>query len=272
MAASAEGIRSLDINGVGLELSEQGSGPPLVFLHPGYPLGRMAPEEPVLKHLARSFRVIAPTHPGFGRADAPEWMNAADDLAYLYLDLLEALDLKGAVLAGVSLGGWIAAEMAVKSTQRLSRLVLGNPVGIKVGGPNTRDLVDIYSIFDKEIAELAYADAKLGMPDKSKLSDDDFFYMARSREATARYGWSPYLHDPKLKRRLARIKIPALVLWGMADRIAGESYGLAYAAAIPGAKFVPLRGAGHFPHREKPDEFARSVAAFAEGKELERVS
>ena len=269
--AIARDAGSLTVNGVSLELSERGQGKPLLFLHPGHPSGRLAADAPALAKLANSFRVIAPTHPGFGRAAAPDWMTTVDDLAYFYLDLLDAMDLRGAILVGASLGGWIAAEMAVKSTARLSRLVLANPVGIKTGDRETRDIVDIYSIFDKQIAELAYADAKLGMPDKSKLSEDDFFYMARSREATARYAWSPFMHDPKLKGRLHRIGIPTLVLWGEADKIVGQEYGRAYAAAIPGARFAPMPGAGHFPHLEKPEEFARAVSAFVEGRNPELV-
>ena len=249
-----------------------GSGTPLLFLHPGYPLGRPAEDEPALIQLSKSFRVIAPTHPGFGKADAPEWMKNIDDLAYLYLDLLKVLGLKDVVLAGSSFGGWIAAEIAVKSTARLSRLVLANPVGVKLGDRETRDFVDIYAIFEKEIAERAYADPTIGTPDLPNLDDDTLFYIARSREATARYAWSPYLHDPKLKHWLHRIDVPVLFLAGEADRICRDGYAREYASLIPAAEFVSMKGAGHFPHREKPAEFAEAVGAFVTGKEKELVS
>jgi pimeloyl-ACP methyl ester carboxylesterase len=212
--------------------------------------------------------VIAPTHPGFGRAPAPDWLTTVDDLAYLYLDLLDELGLTGVTLVGASLGGWIAAEMAVKSTARISRLVLANPVGIKVGDRETRDLADIYSIFDKQIAELAYVNPQIGTPDRAKLSEDELLFMAKSREATARYAWSPYLHDPKLKGRLHRIRVPALVLWGAGDRIASPGYGRAFAEAIPGARYQEIPNAGHFPHLEQPDALARQIAAFAGEEEL----
>ncbi len=268
-AADAGKIRNVQVSGTDLELNEWGSGAPLLFLHPGFPLGRFDPAEPVLKALAKSFRVLAPTHPGFGRADAPDWMTSIDDLSYFYLDLLDALALENVVLAGASFGGWIAAEMAVKSTARLSRLVLANPVGVKFGDRETRDFVDVYSIFDKEIAELGYADAKIGTPDLAAASEDMLFHIARSREATARYGWSPYWHNPKLKTRLHRIDIPTLVLWGEADRITRAGYGKSYADTIPGAKFVSVKGAGHYPHRETPDLFAEAVTAFAAEKTRE---
>lgn len=271
-AASAGTIHTVQVNGIDLEVNEMGSGTPLLFLHPGHPLGRPAEDEPALTALSRSFRVIAPTHPGFGKADAPAWMKNIDDLAYLYLDLLKKLDLNGVVLVGPSFGGWIANEIAVKSTARLSRLVLANPVGVKLGDRTRRDFVDIYSVLDKELAELAYADPAIGTPDIPSLDDDTLFYMARSREATARYAWSPYLHDPKLKHWLHRIDIPTLFLFGEADRITREGYCKAYSDLIPGAEFVPMKGAGHFPHREKPAEFAEAVNAFVAGKEKELVS
>jgi pimeloyl-ACP methyl ester carboxylesterase len=270
--AVAGDTTSLSLNGVELELSDRGKGPALLFLHAGHPTGRLAPSAPVLRHLSENFRVIAPTHPGFGHTPAPEQLNSVDDLAYLYLDLLDALNLKDVTLAGVSFGGWIAAEMAVKSTERLARLVLANPVGIKLGDRETRDFVDIYSIFDKQVAELAYADPKLGTPDKTALSEDEFLFMAHARESTARYAWSPYLHNPKLKGRLHRIKIPTLVLWGAADRITRAGYGRGYAEAIPNARYAEIPGAGHFPHLEKPELLARHITAFAQGKTPELVS
>jgi pimeloyl-ACP methyl ester carboxylesterase len=271
-AASADSFHTVQVGGVDLEINEQGSGTPLVFLHPGYPLGRCAPDEPVLAMLAKNYRVLAPTHPGFGHANAPDWMTEVDDLAYLYLDLLEKLDLKDVILVGPSLGGWIANAIAVKSTARLSRLVLANAVGVKLGDRTTRDFVDIYGIFEKEIAERAYADPAIGMPDIPSLDDETLFHMARSREATARYGWSPYLHHPKLKRWLHCIDIPTLFLFGEADRITREGYCKEYATLIPGAKFTVMKGVGHFPHREKPQEFSDAVAAFAAGKEKEKVA
>jgi pimeloyl-ACP methyl ester carboxylesterase len=139
-------------------------------------------------------------------------------------------------------------------------------VGIKVGDRNTRDIADIFAIPEKEFNERAYADPAHGARDYKALPDDVVRAAARNREATARYAWSPYMHDPKLKSRLHRIRIPTLILWGSADRIASEAYGRAYAAAIPGARFETIANAGHFPHIEKPDEFAQKVFAFTEGR------
>ena len=166
----------------------------------------------------------------------------------------------------MSLGGWIAAEIAVKTTQRIAHLVLANPVGIKVGDRETRDIVDMFATAEGDFAKLAYADPSLAVRDYKALPDAEVRAAARNREATARYAWSPYMHNPKLKGRLHRIRIPTLVLWGSADRIVSEAYGRAYCAAIPGARFETIANAGHYPHIEQPDEFARKVAAFSEGR------
>ena len=123
--------RTLAIAGTTLEMLERGQGRPLLFLHPGEGL---APERPWLELLSRRFRVIAPWHPGFGDSPLIDGSSSVDDLAYLYLDLATELKLDNAVLVGACFGGWIAAEMMVRSTARFSHLVLVDPLGIKIGG------------------------------------------------------------------------------------------------------------------------------------------
>ena len=259
---TAESVPGVEIQNLAIEMTAKGQGRPLLFLHPGHPSGRLDPKAPVLDALAEHARVLAPTHPGFGGSPAPRELTTLDDLAYLYLDLLETLNLRDVVLVGVSIGGWIAAEMAVKSTERISALVLANAVGIKPSDRETRDIADIYAVTDKQLAELVWADPARMAANPKTLPDSDLIAMARSRESTGRYAWSPYMHNPKLKGRLHRVRIPTLVLWGAADRVTKTEYGKAYAAAIPGAKFDTIDGAGHFPHLEQPQAFAKAVSAF----------
>jgi pimeloyl-ACP methyl ester carboxylesterase len=255
-----EGAALAEIAGVRIEMIERGRGRPLLFLHPGIGLD---PGAPVLDRLAQGARVIAPSHPGFGRSDQPPDMTTIDDLAYFYLDLMDALDLKDAVLCGVSFGGWIAAEVAIKSTARIGHLVLANPLGLKAGGRESRDIADIFAMTEKEVNERAYFDSATAARDYKAMAEADILAVARNREALARYGWQPYMHDPKLRGRLHRIGAPALVLWGAADRIVAADCGRAYAAAITGARFETIERAGHFPHIEAPEDFARRVLAFA---------
>jgi len=255
-------LSSIKVNGIRVEAIERGSGRPLLFLHPGIGIERTAP---VLDRLAERARLIAPTHPGFGGSELPKSFDRIDDLAYFYLDLLDQLDLADTVVVGVSIGAWIAAEIAVKSTQRLSHLVLANTVGIKVGDRETRDIVDIFALTEAELNAIAYFDPRIAERDYAAMPAAEVRTLARNREASARFAWSPYMHDPKLKGRLHRIRIPTLFLWGTADRILSEAYVGAYCAAITGARFERIERAGHFPHLEQPEEFARKVFAFIEG-------
>src|SRR5437764_11835249 len=128
------GLDSLTVEGTRIDLIERGRGRPLLFLHAE---NGIEPAHAAIGELAKSARVIAPTHPGFGRSDMPNGMRTVDDLSYFYLDLLDQLDLREATLVGVAFGAWIAAEIAVKSTARLARLIMANAVGIKVGDRET---------------------------------------------------------------------------------------------------------------------------------------
>jgi len=207
--------------------------------------------------------VILPTHPGFGHASDVADIDTVDDLAYLYLDLLDEYDLREAVVIGCSLGGWIAAEMAVKSTARLSRLILVAPLGIKVGDRETRDIPDIFALPPEEVVRLQYHDPTQAAVDYTSLSDDELLVIARNREATALYAWEPYFHNPKLRQRLHRIAIPTLLVWGASDRFVTPGYyGAAYRDAIPGAQLAIIDQAGHWPHVEQPEVFVERVGAF----------
>ncbi len=250
----------LEVDGLRIEVIEGGEGRPVLFLHPGIGID---PKAAVLDAFAAKARLIAPSHPGFGASELAPSMTTVDDLAYFYLDLMNELDLRDTVVVGVSFGAWIAAEIAIKSTARMSHLVMANAVGIKVGDRETRDIVDVFALTEPEFNKLAYCDPKVGERDYKSLPDAEVTAAARNRETLARFAWQPYMHDPKLKGRLHRIRIPTLFLWGKHDRILSEPYGRAYCAAIPAARFELIDKAGHFPHLEQPQLFADRVLAFA---------
>ena len=160
--------------------------------------------------------------------------NTVDDLAYFYLDLLDELDLKDVT--------WSASRSAAGSPPRsrsnrprgCRSLVLANAVGIKVGDRETRDIVDIFAMTERSSTSSPSRSGRIAARDYKAMPDAEVRIVARNREATARYAWSPYMHDPKLKGRLHRIRIPTLFLWGASDRILSEAYGRAYCAADPG--------------------------------------
>jgi pimeloyl-ACP methyl ester carboxylesterase len=260
MSTSTGAATSLAVNGVTVEAVERGQGRPILFLHPGIGID---PGAPVLTELARGGRVIAPSHPGFAGSQLPKGMGTVDDLSYFYLDLLDHLDLRDVLVVGVGLGGWLAAEIATKNDTRLSQLVMANAIGVKIGDRETRDIVDIWALTPDELSALAWADPSRGKIDYKSLPQEASLAAARNREAYGRFCWSPYMHNPKLKNRLHRIRIPTLFLWGTADRILSEKYGRGYCAMIAGARFETIENAGHYPHLEQPQEFARRTLAFA---------
>src|SRR6202047_5431158 len=145
--------RTIALAGTPLELVERGQGRPLLFLHAGEGL---APERPWLDLLSRKYRVIAPWHPGWGSSPLIDGASSVDDLAYLYLDLADQLGLENAALVGACFGGWVAAELMVRSTARFSHLVLVDPLGIKISGREERDIADMHALARTEYLKLAW--------------------------------------------------------------------------------------------------------------------
>ena len=188
-------MERIDIAGIAIDTEIAGTGPPLLFLHGG---DYVAQNLVFLDRLAARFRVVAPRHPGFGHTPRPAWFRSVHDIAYLYLDLLDRLDLNDTVLVGSSLGGWIALEMAVRSQSRIGRLVLIDTVGVKFGDREQREIADIYALPADEVLARTFADPALHVPDYSRLDDREALAIARDREATSLYGWKPYMHDPAL--------------------------------------------------------------------------
>ena len=141
--------------------------------------------------------------------------------------------------------------------------MLADAVGIKVGDREHRDIVDIFTTRQSELDRLAYHDPNVGAVDHAAISDEDAATLFRNREATALFAWSPYMYNPKLASRLHRIRVPTLFLWGASDRIASPEYGRAYSRLVPGSQFDLIDDAGHYPHLERPEIFARRIADFA---------
>ena len=166
------------------------------------------------------------------------------------------------MLVGACFGGWIAAEMAVRDTRRFSQLVLADPLGIKVRGFTERDIADMHAISRDEYIASHGPTPRKGERDLMQLPETELAGIARGREAFARFGWKPYMHNPHLKRWLHRIDIPTLLLWGEQDGIVSTSYGEAWRAEIPGARMDVIANAGHFPHWEQPRGFADRLSRF----------
>lgn len=251
-----------------LEVVRGGSGPATVVLHGPT---TYTPETSFLAMLAQSASVLAPSHPGFGESARPDDLDSMYDLVQVYQDLLDALPDEKVALIGCSFGGWIAAEVATHYGHRLDRLVLVDPVGIKVGGREERDIGHVFNTAPAALERFAWHDPAKQAPGLlgfgwqqhiEQVSEDELVRLARGHDALCLYAWRPHLFNPKLKAWLRRIAVPTLLLWGASDRIVTPEYGRAYAALIPGSRLELISEAGHHPELEQPEAVVERIRRF----------
>ncbi len=253
----------LAIAGIELELFEDGEGPPLLFLHSAQ---GFTPEHPYVRLLSARHRLIAPSHPGFGKSSLPDWIDAVDDIAYVYLELIDRLGLKQVDMVGCSIGGWVAAELATKSPASVRRLIMVGPVGVKTGPVDRLDIPDIFALPQSALERLLFHDPERMRVDPSRLTDEQLAISARNRETVALLAWEPYMHNPKLPHRLHRVTAPTLFLRGESDGLVSAEYLAAYAHLLPNARTDTIAEAGHAPQVEQPGAFAATVLAFLDAE------
>ncbi|HXG37003.1 MAG TPA: alpha/beta hydrolase [Dehalococcoidia bacterium] len=257
----------ISVAGIKLQLFKAGQGPNLLVLHD---CEVMTTWHPFHEALASRFTVLAPSHPGFGASERPDNFETIEDIAYLYLELMKTAAGGRAHVLGLGVGGWIAAEMAIRCSHNMERLVLADSVGIKVGGTTDVDILDTFILTREQLLDSAWADPSLGaqrmkLPGEPDLAYEELVTLLSNREAAARYCWKPFMHNPSLRYWLRRIDVPTLVLWGEEDKVVRPDYGRAFQKAIPHSQFKTIAKAGHYPYLEQPDEFVATVSAFLAG-------
>jgi pimeloyl-ACP methyl ester carboxylesterase len=249
--------RHLSIRGVGeveLVADEQGAGAPFLLLHGGAGPASMQPFASLLA--ANDARVLAPVHPGFGLTSRPAGLDDIQGLAQLYVAYLAELSLQDVTVVGNSVGGWVAAELALLAPERLSRVVLVDAVGVEAAG---HPVADVSGRSVPEIMALSFHDPAPFLRDPASLSDTERTALANNQTALAAY--APRMTDPTLAARLSELQVPALVVWGESDGIVDVNYGRAYAEAIPGARFEVLPNTGHVPQLETPEQLLSVIVA-----------
>jgi pimeloyl-ACP methyl ester carboxylesterase len=206
--------------------------------------------------------VIVPTHPGFDGTPRPESTDSVADLAVAYLDLIDELNLDAVMVAGSSVGGWIASEMGLRDNRgRISALVLLGATGIKPEPPV--EIADPAKLGPVKTGELAFHKPELRL-DPAALSEQQRAAMAANQRTLAVYAGDPYCHDPKLRGRLHRVTVPVLVLAGEQDGIVPLEYERALADSFPRATFRSIPEAGHFPHIEQPGSVFGAIGDFVD--------
>ncbi len=247
----------IDVRGVRTHVRQAGRGRPLLVLHPEFGADLWSPYH---DDLAARFRVIAPDHPGFGKSDRPDWLDHVDDLVFHYLDLLDALAIERVSIVGTSLGGWIAAAFAVAHPERLDRLVLAAPAGIKVDG------VERFDVFANPIEEilrhLFHDQTRVAQIIPAEYGPDVLVRAYREFTTLARLAWNPYLYDRKLQERLPRVTTPTLIVWGENDDFLPPAHGEAMAALLPYATLKMLPECGHLAPLEQSATFSRLALDF----------
>ncbi len=218
---------------------------PFLLLHGGGGVATMTGFADLLAERTHS-RVLLPTHPGFGGTPKAESLTGVTELAQLYVALLERLDLTDVTVIGNSFGGWLAAEIALQKSPRVSGAVIIDGVGIEVDG---HPLTDVSSLSPAEIRAHSFHDpSKAPVPPSAGGTGP-------SPDVRALIGYTgPAMADPALAERLGGIDIPVHVVWGESDGIVDPEYGKAYAAAIPLSTFTLLPRTGHLPQVETPEE------------------
>jgi pimeloyl-ACP methyl ester carboxylesterase len=240
-----------------LLLRRAGKGPAVLFLHGA---GGVPKWLPFYDRLAERFALMVPDHPSFGRSSTPAWLDDIADLAYFYLDLLADLKLDGVHVIGHSMGGWIALEMAIRSSERMKSLSLIAPAGIRIKGA---PIANIFLMDRAMLMHALYHDPAIVAQELAATpTPAEIDTIVANQVAAARLAWQPRFFNPRLRKWLHRVTVPTRIVWGAEDKIIAPAYAAEFAKLIPGATVTMVAGAGHIPHAEKADEVTSAIVNF----------
>jgi pimeloyl-ACP methyl ester carboxylesterase len=252
---------TVDVHGRPTTVMHNGEGTPFIYLHST--LGEAALWLPFFQTWSKQFRVLVPTHPGFGQSGGFDDIDTIEDMAFHYIEMLDVLGLDQVCLGGVSLGGWIAAEVACRWPERVKRLWIADAPGLWVPEEPLADLFR-YIQDRQKMRELLFHDPESAIASLViQERPDDLTMLAAYQSLTvlARLIWErPY--NPKLAKRLHRVQCPTLVVWGAHDKLVPPAYGEAYRQHIQGAQLKLIADCGHMPMFEREAEFVEIITNF----------
>jgi pimeloyl-ACP methyl ester carboxylesterase len=264
--------RILENNGRKVWLLEHGSGAPLLYLH-GFADVHSVKESwmPFHERLAQRAHLIAPAHPGCAQTDENKDIDVIEDVVFHYLEVLDGLNLQKFDLVGSCVGGWIAAEIAVRHPEKIHKLVLIGATGLFVERALISDVFMMaqpeYGSSHASLREILFSSAdepnalELFPDGKGELEDEVRRY--QMLRFSSRIGFKPpYFYNRPLRNRLHRVTAPTLVIWGENDHMVPRAHGETYASRIPKAQLAVIRGAGHSVHVEKPEATAQLILDF----------
>jgi pimeloyl-ACP methyl ester carboxylesterase len=252
---------TIDVGGLEVAYRRKGTGPATLFLH-GAGATRMW--LPFYERLSETVDLLAPEHPGFGDTPLPDWVEGFDDLVLHYRDLLDAFDLDRVHLIGYSLGGWIAANLAIFYPHRLKSLTLITPAGLRIPEAPMTDFMRMPPEQIPDVLTNGRTEDYLDyLPDPHDL---DAAIRGYSEASTfARLAWNPR-YDYRLDRRAPRIALPALVIEPDEDRLLPNAHPRRWAELLPNARLAKVSGernpTGHWLIIQEPDRAAATIRSF----------
>jgi pimeloyl-ACP methyl ester carboxylesterase len=274
---------SLNVRGRKVDVLEAGQGDPLVYLHGFADLHGVAAElQPFHRRLSEAARVIAPAHPGCAGSDELPDGCDIDDVIFHYLEVFDALGLKYFDLVGHCVGGWIAAELAVRHPERIAGLVLIGACGLFVPGEPIGDVfmhaqpergIDYQSLRTLLFSAADAPPALRFFPDGRGDIDEEVRRYQMLRFGSFVGFKPPYFYHRTLRDRLHRACMPALAVWGDDDRMVPRAHGEAYVKALPAAQALELvPNAGHAAPLQQPQETAARVLRFLHATKTQSVA
>jgi len=265
----------VDIVGAKANYVELGEGPPLVFVHGLGGAWQNWLEQ--IPYFARSHRVIAVDLPGFGASPMPPWDISIPAYATFLRDFCERLGVERGTLAGNSMGGFIATELAIAEAHRVDKLVLVSAAGITWARARREPAV-MFGRMARAMAPLALRFQLSGIrrPRLRQRAFRGVFYDPNSlRRELLWENVVPALKSPghldamttlvgyDIRDRLEEIEDPTLIVWGRNDRIVPVPAALSYKRRIgKNAELHILDRTGHVPQMERPVRFNRLLERF----------
>ena len=248
----------LDVRGARIRALQAGSGPVVLYLH-----GLDGPRDnPLLTELAKTCRVIAPEIPGFGCSPIPDWMMSVADVALFGLDLVDALKINHVHLAGHCIGGWIAAEMALRHATPFASLSLIAPMGVQ---PTAAPEDDVFVPAPDAVIRLQFHDAVQAEKEIAARLGEDIDIVLQNRMGLARLGWTPRFANLQMPHWLHRVKAPTLVFWGEEDRVTPVDCSDIFKREIPRCELLRYQNCGHAAPWERGEDIARRMQSFIAG-------
>jgi pimeloyl-ACP methyl ester carboxylesterase len=252
----------ININGVNITVHSMGKGLPLLYLHSIF--GETG-SQIFFKMLAQlGYEVKIPAICGFPGSDFLNNYRGMQDLVYFFRQLTKELFNDRFILIGSSFGGWLAAEFATFYAETIDKMILISPFGLSIDQGQTFDI--FYSSYHELWQKAFYNNSDLSQLLSGSYDEKDpngfKIHALASMQATACYGWNPYMHNPKLKERLGSINCPGLVLSGKNDGVLPSRIPIEFSRLIPGCIYEELSDCGHVGVLDNPSAVINCLEEF----------